>query len=504
MTPTRELDALRSWNDDWSGLRVVVLGLGVTGFSVADTLAELGCSVLVAAASTDETTAEILGVLGVELVLAELDGGVPEEADRFDPELVIVSPGFAPHHPAVRWAHRGGRTVWGDVELAWRLRDKTGTPAEWITVTGTNGKTTTVQLTASMLVAAGLRAAPCGNVGVPVLDAIRDPGGFDVLVVELSSFQLHYLGEISPWASACLNLADDHLDWHGSAEAYRAAKGKVYANTRIACVFNQDDLATRELVEEAEVVEGCRAIGFGLGIPGPSDFGIVDGIACDRAFLDDRRNTALELATTEELASAGLGGPHMVANALAASALARSFGAPVDAVRSALLAFRPDHHRTEVIATRDGVAWVDDSKATNAHAASASLGAFGSVVWIVGGLFKGASPDELIAAVAPRLRGAVVIGVDRGEVLASFARHAPRLPVLEVDTLDTGEVMPTAVRLAAELAADGDVVLLAPAAASMDQFRDYADRGARFASAVHELLGGGADDDESPAPPTQP
>jgi UDP-N-acetylmuramoylalanine--D-glutamate ligase len=504
MTPTRELDALRSWNDDWSGLRVVVLGLGVTGFSVADTLAELGCSVLVAAASTDETTAEILGVLGVELVLAELDGGVPEEADRFDPELVIVSPGFAPHHPAVRWAHRGGRTVWGDVELAWRLRDKTGTPAEWITVTGTNGKTTTVQLTASMLVAAGLRAAPCGNVGVPVLDAIRDPGGFDVLVVELSSFQLHYLGEISPWASACLNLADDHLDWHGSAEAYRAAKGKVYANTRIACVFNQDDLATRELVEEAEVVEGCRAIGFGLGIPGPSDFGIVDGIACDRAFLDDRRNTALELATTEELASAGLGGPHMVANALAASALARSFGAPVDAVRSALLAFRPDHHRTEVIATRDGVAWVDDSKATNAHAASASLGAFGSVVWIVGGLFKGASPDELIAAVAPRLRGAVVIGADRGEVLASFARHAPRLPVLEVDTLDTGEVMPTAVRLAAELAADGDVVLLAPAAASMDQFRDYADRGARFASAVHELLGGGADDDESPAPPTQP
>jgi UDP-N-acetylmuramoylalanine--D-glutamate ligase len=504
MTPTRELDALRSWNDDWSGLRVVVLGLGVTGFSVADTLAELGCSVLVAAASTDETTAEILGVLGVELVLAELDGGVPEEADRFDPELVIVSPGFAPHHPAVRWAHRGGRTVWGDVELAWRLRDKTGTPAEWITVTGTNGKTTTVQLTASMLVAAGLRAAPCGNVGVPVLDAIRDPGGFDVHVVELSSFQLHYLGAISPWASACLNLADDHLDWHGSAEAYRAAKGKVYANTRIACVFNQDDLATRELVEEAEVVEGCRAIGFGLGIPGPSDFGIVDGIACDRAFLDDRRNTALELATIEELASAGLGGPHMVANALAASALARSFGAPVDAVRSALLAFRPDHHRTEVIATRDGVAWVDDSKATNAHAASASLGAFGSVVWIVGGLFKGASPDELIAAVAPRLRGAVVIGADRGEVLASFARHAPRLPVLEVDTLDTGEVMPTAVRLAAGLAADGDVVLLAPAAASMDQFRDYADRGARFASAVHELLGGGADDDESPAPPTQP
>jgi UDP-N-acetylmuramoylalanine--D-glutamate ligase len=371
-------------------------------------------------------------------------------------------------------------------------------------VTGTNGKTTTVQLAASMLVAAGFRAAPCGNVGVPVLDAIRDPGGFDVLVVELSSFQLHYLGKITPWASVCLNLADDHLDWHGSAEAYRAAKGKVYQNTRIACVFNQDDLATRALVEDAEVVEGCRAIGFGLGIPGPSDFGVVDGIACDRAFLEDRRNTALEIATIDELAEAGLAGRHLVANALAASALARSFGASVDAVRTALLAFRPDHHRTEVVASHDGVAWVDDSKATNAHAALASLGSFDSVVWVVGGLLKGASLDDLVSTVAPRLRGAVVIGRDRAEVLSSFARHAPELPVLEVDTLDTDEVMPTAVRLAAGIAVDGDVVLLAPAAASMDQFRDYADRGERFARAVHELVGGGADDDEPPASPPQP
>jgi UDP-N-acetylmuramoylalanine--D-glutamate ligase len=504
MTPAERLEGLRSWNDDWSGLRVVVLGLGVTGFSVADTLAELGCTVLVAASRAEETAADILGVLGVDLVLGDLDHGVPDAVERFAPDLVVVSPGFAPHHPAVRWAGEGGRTVWGDVELAWRLRDKTGEPAEWITVTGTNGKTTTVQLAASMLVAAGFRAAPCGNVGVPVLDAIRDPGGFDVLVVELSSFQLHYLGEITPWASVCLNLADDHLDWHGSAEAYRAAKGKVYRNTRIACVFNQDDLATRALVEDAEVVEGCRAIGFGLGIPGPSDFGVVDGIACDRAFLEDRRNTALEIATIDELAEAGLAGRHLVANALAASALARSFGASVDAVRTALLAFRPDHHRTEVVASHDGVAWVDDSKATNAHAALASLGSFDSVVWVVGGLLKGASLDDLVSTVAPRLRGAVVIGRDRAEVLSSFARHAPELPVLEVDTLDTDEVMPTAVRLAAGIAVDGDVVLLAPAAASMDQFRDYADRGERFARAVHELVGGGADDDEPPASPPQP
>lgn len=502
----RDLDSLTSWHADWSGLRVAVLGLGKTGFSVADTLAELGCTVLAASTTADATMTEILEVLGVELLVADLDAGPPPRLREFAPELVIVSPGFAPHHPVVVWAQDpgpdgSGATVWGDIELAWRLRDKNGTPAEWITVTGTNGKTTTVQLTAAMLVAGGLRAAPCGNVGVPVLDAIRDPGGFDVLVVELSSFQLHYLGAISPWASACLNVADDHLDWHGSREAYRAAKGKVYANTKTACIYNKDAPVTRELVEEAEVVEGCRAIGFGLGIPGPSDFGVVEGIACDRAFLDERRDSALEIATVDELAAVGLGSPHLVADSLAASALARSFGTPIADVRSALLAFRADHHRTEVVARHAGVTWVDDSKATNAHAARASLMAFDPVVWIVGGLFKGASPDELVASMAPRLRAAVVIGVDRSPVLESFARHAPGLPVIEVDTAETENVMPTAVRLAAELAVDGDVVLLAPAAASMDQFTDYADRGRRFAGAVRELAAqeGDADDDESPA-----
>lgn len=500
---SRDLDSLTSWHADWAGLRVAVLGLGVTGFSVADTLAELGCSVLAASKATDATISEILGVIGVELLVADLDVGVPERLTEFAPELVIVSPGFAPHHPVVSWAQNSGATVWGDIELAWRLRDKNGTPAEWITVTGTNGKTTTVQLTAAMLVAGGLRAAPCGNVGVPVLDAIRDPGGFDVLVVELSSFQLHYLGAISPWASACLNVADDHLDWHGSPAAYRAAKGKVYENTKAACVYNKDAPVTRELVEEAEVAEGCRAIGFGLGIPGPSDFGVVEGIVCDRAFHEERRDSALEIVTVDELAEVGLGSPHLAANALAASALARSIGTPIEAVRSALLAFHADRHRTEVVAFRDGVTWVNDSKATNAHAARASLTAFDSVVWIVGGLFKGASPDELVASTASRLRGAIVIGIDRSSVLESFARHAPGLPVIEVDTTETEDVMPTAVRLAAELAVDGDVVLLAPAAASMDQFTDYADRGRRFAGAVREMAAqeGDADDDEPSASP---
>lgn len=497
----RDVAGLTSWYSDWSGLRVVVLGSGVTGFAAADTLAELGCTVLVAASAIDDTTAEVLRVIGVEFIAADVDVAMPREVSDFNADLVIVSPGFSPTHPAVQWAQQGGRTMWGDVELAWRLRDKVGPPAEWILVTGTNGKTTTVQLAAAMLVAGGVRAAPCGNVGLPVLDAIRDPQGFDVLVVELSSFQLHYLGEISPWASACLNIADDHLDWHGSIDAYRDAKAKVYENTKVACVFNRDDPVTREFVERANVVEGCRAIGFGLDIPGPSDFGVVEEIVCDRAFVDDRHNAALEIVTIPELMPNGLASRHMLANALAAAALSRSFGASLEAVRTALLAFRPDHHRAELVATQSGVHWVNDSKATNAHAARASIEAFDSLVWIVGGLLKGASIDGLVAAAVPRLRGVIVIGSERVAIVESLARHAPQLPVFEVETTDTKEVMQLAVQLAASIALDGDTVLLAPAAASMDQFRNYADRGELFASAVRELLGGGADDDEPSAFP---
>lgn len=501
------VEQLSSWHDDWSGLRALVLGSGLTGFAAADTLAELGAEVLVVSESIDDTTAEILDVIGVRMLVAPRADGAPAAMAEFDPELVVVSPGFAPSHPFVAWATERDQPVWGDVELAWRLRDKvvnaaTGEPAEWVAVTGTNGKSTTVQLTEAMLLAAGVRALACGNVGVPVLDAIRDPGGFDVLVVELSSFQLHYSRSLSPHASVCLNIADDHLDWHGGAEAYRAAKGRVYANTRVACLYNRDDDATRELVEDADVVEGARAVGFGLGSPGLSDLGVVEGIACDRAWVIDRHNSALEIATVEELASFGLGTPHAVSNVLAATGLARSFGIPMEAVVEALRGFTTDHHRTERIGERDGVVWIDDSKATNPHAARAALRSFPSVVWVAGGLFKGADPVALVAEVKARLRGVVLIGADRQPLRAAIARHAPELTVFEVDETDTEGVMPSAVRFAAELARSGDTVLLAPAAASMDQFRDYADRGRRFQAAVRQLWGVEADDDKPSAPPS--
>ena len=499
------LASLRSWHSDWRGLRVAVYGLGVTGFSVADTLAELGAEVLVVTAKADDERAMLLEVIGAELLVEADLTTAPTRLAEFDPELVVVSPGFHHDHPLLRWADDRGTAVWGDIELAWRLRDKVGKPAEWIAVTGTNGKTTTVQLTATMLVAGGVRAAPCGNIGIPVLDAIRDPQGFDVLVVELSSYQLYWVnrnhgGELSPFSSACLNIADDHLDWHGSLDAYRAAKAKVYDNTRVACVYNRADDATRIMVEQAEVVEGARAIGFGLDVPGPSDFGIVDGILCDRAFLEDRLTTAIELATLDELREAGLAAPHVVANILAAAALARSYGVEPIVIRDVLSAFRLDAHRIELVRIEDGVSWVDDSKATNPHAADASLRAYPSVVWVAGGLLKGVDIEQLVRMHAGRLRAAVLIGVDRQALRDAFARHAPGLPVYEVDADETERVMPTAVQLAGGVAQAGDTVLLAPAAASMDQFADYAERGRKFQAAVNEFYGGEADDQSASHP----
>ncbi len=502
---TNRVDALTSWHHDWRGLHVVVLGLGVAGFSAADTLVELGARVTVLADRAEPERADLLEVIGARLILADLPSDGAALMTTAAPDLVIASPGFKPDHAAITAAQRLGVPIWGDVELAWRVRDRAGVPAEWICVTGTNGKTTTVQLATAMIAAAGTRVVACGNIGLPVLDAVRDPTGFDVLVVELSSFQLHYTATISALASVCLNLADDHLDWYASfpdpAAVYAADKAKVYERTRIACVYNRDDDVTRTMVEEAEVVEGCRAIGFGLQVPGPSDFGLVDDILCDRAFLDARHTSALEIITTGQLDAVGLGADHMIADVLAASALARAAAVPLDAVTAAIASFRLDHHRTEVVAVADGITWVDDSKATNPGAADASLRAFEPVVWIVGGLLKGIDVSPLVAAHAARLRAAVIVGAERADVLAAFARHAPDVPVIEVEAADTEQVMPEAVRSSAEVARPGDAVILAPAAASMDQFRDYTDRGRRFAAAVHEMLGDRPDVDQDPRLP---
>ncbi|WP_144873348.1 UDP-N-acetylmuramoyl-L-alanine--D-glutamate ligase [Microbacterium sp. 1.5R] len=510
MSTESRLASLTSWNADWSGLRVAVLGLSMTGFSVADTLTELGAEVLVLSESADEEYAKLVPVVGARLELGSL-GEVPQALVDFDAEVVIASPGFAPSHPVIRWVQQSGIALWGDVELAWRVRDKVvradGTPADWVLITGTNGKTTTTQLTATLLTGGGLRAAPCGNIGVPVLDAVRDPSGFDVLVVELSSHQLWYLGlaapegQLYPYSSVCLNLADDHLVWHGSARAYRDAKALVYRNTRVACVYNKGDEATRLMVEDAEVVDGARAIGFDLGIPGPSDLGVVEGLVVDRAFLDDRARSALELTTVADLEGAGLAAPHIVQNVLAASALARSLEVAPEAIHQALQGFRLDAHRIQVVARHGGVTWVDDSKATNPHAAASSLRAYPGAVWVVGGDLKGVDITELVATAGATARAAVVIGVERAEVVTAFQRHAPAVPVFEVDAGETGEVMNRVVEIAAGIVDGEGTVLLAPAAASFDQFTSYADRGRRFAEAVQEWIDRGSADDTGRTPP---
>jgi len=498
--------ALRSWHDDWRELRVAVLGLGVTGFSVADTLVELGSRVRVIYGSPDPDRERLLDVIGAERSCLAEDAAQLADLTAFDPELVVVSPGYRPDHPLTVWAEQRGTVVWGDIELGWRLRDKTPRIADWICITGTNGKTTTAQLTAHMLLAGGLRAAPVGNIGVPILDALRDPQGYDALVVELSSFQLHRLGEISPYASVCLNLADDHLDWHGSAAAYAAAKANVYAGTQIACVYNRADLATERMVEDADVVEGARAISFGLDSPPPSGFGVVDGILIDRGFHEGRRGEAFELVTLTELEDRGLAAPHLVQNILAAAALARSRGVTPAEVARAILSFELDAHRVqrlEASPATPGVLWVDDSKATNAHAADGALRSFPAVVWIVGGLLKGTDIAPLVQRHVARLRGVVVIGAEREEVLRALERHAPEVPRIEIVPGQTEDTMTAAVAAAAQLARAGDTVVLAPAAASMDQFRDYADRGNRFQQAVRALVlapgSGGDANDDAPA-----
>ncbi|WP_329404518.1 UDP-N-acetylmuramoyl-L-alanine--D-glutamate ligase [Streptomyces melanogenes] len=459
-------------------MRITVAGLGVSGISAARALAGLGAVVTVVDGGDSGTHRERAAALAEEGISVRLGDAqtLPEGTG-----LVVTSPGWKPDSPLFAAAAEAGVDVVGDVEIAWRLRGENAAP--WLAITGTNGKTTTTQMLASILRAAGLRTAAVGNIGTPIVDVVLGEETYDVLAVELSSYQLHWAPSLRAHSAAVLNLAPDHLDWHGSMEAYAADKGRIYEGNTVACVYNAADPATEDLVREADVEEGCRAIGFTLAAPAPSQLGVVDGILVDRAFVADRQKNAQELA---EVADVNPPAPHNIANALAAAALARAFGVEPKAVRDGLRAFRPDAHRIAHVADVDGVAYVDDSKATNTHAAEASLAAYEPIVWIAGGLAKGASFDELVQRSAKRLRGVVLIGAERHLIAEALARHAPEVPVVDVDRTDTG-AMSEAVREAAGLAKPGDTVLLAPACASMDMFTNYNKRGEAFAEAVREL-----------------
>ncbi|MFG3493655.1 UDP-N-acetylmuramoyl-L-alanine--D-glutamate ligase [Streptomyces sp. NPDC047928] len=470
---------------DWHDKNVTVAGLGVSGMPAARVLHGLGARVTVVNDGDDERSRAQAAELEAEGITVRLGGesaGLPDGT-----ELIVTAPGWRPDNPLFAAADAAGVPVWGDVELAWRLRDLDGRePAPWLAVTGTNGKTTTVRMLASILQAAGLRTAAVGNIGVSLLDAVLGDEEYDVLAVELSSYQLHWAPSLRAHSAAVLNVAPDHLDWHGSMTAYAADKGRVYEGNTVACVYNAADPLTEDLVREADVEEGCRAIGFTLGTPGPSQLGVVDDILVDRAFVENRQKQAQELAQVSDVQPPA---PHNIANALAAAALARAFGVEPAAVRDGLRAFRPDAHRIEYVEEVEGVSYVDDSKATNTHAAEASLAAYDPIVWIAGGLAKGATFDELVRKSAKRLRGAVLIGADRALIREALARHAPEVPVVDLDRTDTG-AMAAAVREAARLAQPGDTVLLAPACASMDMFTNYNKRGEAFADAVRALAAG--------------
>ena len=469
-------------DDGWDTTRFVVLGFGTAGYACADSLIQAGAEHVVVLDDRDTEAlrekARILETFGAVITLGP--GSTAELPANVD--VVVTSPGVPPHAPLLAQAAELDVPIWSEIELAWRLRDPAHA-APWLCITGTNGKTTTVQMLTAMLQAAGHRAVAAGNVGLPLLEAVMDPEPYDVIAVELSSYQLHFTHSMSAHSAAVLNIAPDHVDWHGSLEAYAADKGRIFENCQVACVYNVADAATERLVEEADVIEGCRAIGFTLGTPGLSMLGLVDDLLVDRAFVEQRATSALELASLADVTPPA---PHNVANALAAAALARSFDVPATAVRDGLRGFRPDKHRIAHVAEVAGVNYVDDSKATNPHAAQASLLAYEHVVWIAGGQAKGATFDDLVIAARERLRGVVLLGQDKAVIAEALERHAPDVPRIVVESTDTG-AMEIVVGEAAKLAQVGDTVLLAPGCASWDMFANYGARGDAFAEAVRRL-----------------
>lgn len=455
----------------WSTLHAVVLGLGVSGAACAAALARLGSAVTVLDERNDDATrtrAQLLEPFGVTV---ELD---PLHELPTTGQLVIPSPGVPPTH---RWlATAAPAAVWSGEQLAWRLRGESAAP--WITVTGTNGKTTTVQMLAAILQTSGLRCVAAGNIGVPLVEAVLAEPAADVLAVELSSFQLHFTRGLKPAASALLNVGVDHVDWHGSLDNYMADKAKIFDGTQRVAVHNAQDARAARLAAVARVASGCRHVAFRSTPPKAHELGVRGGMLVDRAFTDDP--SGRELASVDALCAAGA---HNAANALAAAALALANDVAPEHIDAALRAFRPDPHRGDVVAVVDAVTYVDDSKATNVDAASVSLAKYQRVIWIAGGVAKGVQFDDLVTRHRSRLRGVVLLGADRDLLAEALRRHAPDVRVLEVFGGDT-DVMDHVVDAAAGMAAPGDTVLLAPACASLDQFPGYAARGDAFVNAV--------------------
>ncbi|MFT8704232.1 UDP-N-acetylmuramoyl-L-alanine--D-glutamate ligase [Bifidobacterium aquikefiricola] len=464
---------------DVGNATVLVAGLGISGRSSCAALNNRARRVI----TVDEHKAEADVHSFADIPWASID-------------MVVTSPVFNPRTPFIIEAQRRSIPVMSEVELAWQLRvNSTGSdaPAPWIGITGTNGKTSTTEMTSAMLTDSGLTAPAVGNIGKAVSHAALDASN-QALCVELSSFQLHFTDSLRLACAAITNLADDHLDWHGGFANYAADKAKVYRGVTKTLVYNADDERVTALAMKAQPAAGCKKVGFTLSVPHEGQIGVEDGWIVDASGLasgsakDSSNRVTLAKVTEFKHMSEPDGTiyPHLVADSLCALALALGFGIRVDDAIKALKHFAPGGHRIQTVATAsfaDGsIRFVDDSKATNAHAAAASLSSFAdhSVVWIAGGLAKGSQFEQLVADERKKIKAAVIIGKEQEPMRKAFAASAPDIATTVIDPADNDTVMQRAVDACGSYARAGDVVLMAPACASMDQFVSYADRGDQF------------------------
>lgn len=454
-----------SFLKDLAGARIAVLGGGVTGTGVISFLHNKGAIVDL----YDEKPTTISGLQSRQELSSE---------DSYT--FAVASPGWRLDHPLVLDFLDRKIQIYSELDFAWLVKEEVAPEQKWVALTGTNGKTTTIQMLESILISAGINGRACGNVGEPVISALSSLEQLDVLALELSSFQIEWSQLPIFHAVAILNIAEDHIDWHGSFDEYANAKLKLLMQTDTA-LLNIDD---SEVSARSTSWNG-RKIYYSLQVPRGGELGLVEELLVDRAFSADPTQAAM----LAELSDIQPTVPHNVSNALAAAGLALTLGIPHSEIQIGLKNFKVDHHRLELVASADGISWVNDSKATNPHAAFASIMSALSVVWIAGGLAKGASMDELIKRGASRIRAAILIGQDRDVIADALAKFAPQIPVVKIDKGTTSaELMRQVVERAKEFARDGDTVLLAPACASMDQFKSYAERGDLFAEAVRESL----------------
>lgn len=486
---------------------VLVLGLGESGLAIARWCARHGCRLRIADTREAPPNLAALQAEGIDAEFvggaftpALLDGGI---------ELVGLSPGLSPLEPAlaalVAAANERGIAVWGELEFfaqALRALGTSGYQPKVLAITGTNGKTTTTSLTGLLCQRSGKKVAVAGNISPAMLDrlasAIDDTALPDVWVLELSSFQLETARTFAPDAAAILNITQDHLDWHGSFDAYAQAKGRIFGATTTR-VLNRDDAAVMKFAPAAGAADATRTVTFGLNEPTQDgDYGLsrdngiawlveaVDRDAPDEAATTRRRKR--DAAHTPDIAQKRLmpvdalriRGLHNAANALAAFALARAIDLPAAPLLHALREYRGEAHRVEVIATIDDVDYVDDSKGTNVGATVAALdGLAQKIVLIAGGDGKGQDFAPLVAPVARWCRAVMLIGRDAPAIRDTLAETG--VPLADHATLEG------AVRAAADLAEPGDAVLLSPACASLDMFRNYAHRAEVFRAAVDEI-----------------